>query len=206
MAKSHRTAQTKSAVLIANPTPPTPDSILLLPDAGPLITLAYADALDLLYQPGWRLAVVDMVLHELTRNQTPTSAKIAQWIADGSAQQRITILPTQTFAQYGTQAEKNSKTISPSQRVKKSHLGKLAIQETINQLALQPTPQTAVLLFEDHRIARTSFYLPPCSQKISTRAFLIFLEQKGWLTSAIAIERQAIQASRSFSQLRFPPG
>jgi len=29
-------------------------SVALLPDAGPLITLAYADALDLLFKPGWR--------------------------------------------------------------------------------------------------------------------------------------------------------
>jgi len=33
-------------VLLASPTP------VVLPDAGPLITLAYADALDLLRKPG----------------------------------------------------------------------------------------------------------------------------------------------------------
>jgi hypothetical protein len=203
MAKSPRTAQAACAAPV---TSTAPDSILLLPDAGPLITLAYADALDLLHQPGWRVAIVDMVQHELTRNQTPTSAKIAQWVADGSAQQRITILSTQTFAHYTAQTAQQSKAASPSQPLKKSHLGELAVQESINQLALQPSPQTAVLLFEDHRISRTSFYLPPNCQKISTRAFLIFLEQKGWLTSASAIERQAIQAGRNFSQLRFPPG
>jgi hypothetical protein len=48
--------------------------IALLPDAGPLITLAYADALDVLLNPGWTVILVDMILHELTRNQTPTSA------------------------------------------------------------------------------------------------------------------------------------
>ena len=47
--------------------------VVLLPDAGPLITLAYADALDLLFRAGWTVALVDMVLHEVTRNQTPTS-------------------------------------------------------------------------------------------------------------------------------------
>jgi len=45
--------------------------IVLLPGAGPLITLAYADSLDLLFKPGWSVALVDMVLHEVTRNLTP---------------------------------------------------------------------------------------------------------------------------------------
>ena len=94
-------------------------SVALLPDAGPLITLAYAEALDLLFLPGWPVQIVDMVLHELTRNQTPTSQSIGAWT--------------------------------------------------------------------------------------STRAFLIFLEQKGWLPSAAEIERKAILNGRNFSRLRFPP-
>ena len=53
--------------------------VVLLPDAGPLITLAYADALDLLFKPGWPVVLVDMVLHEVTRNRTPTSEKLGQW-------------------------------------------------------------------------------------------------------------------------------
>jgi hypothetical protein len=96
-----------------------PASPVLLPDSGPLVTLAYADALDLLFLPGWPVQIVDMVLHEVTRNQTPTSQLIGAWV--------------------------------------------------------------------------------------STRAFLIFLEQKGWLPSAAGIERKAILNGRNFSQLRFPP-
>lgn len=56
-----------------------PADIVLLPDAGPLITLAYADSLDLLLMPGWPVVQVDMVLHEVTRHQTPTNACLAQW-------------------------------------------------------------------------------------------------------------------------------
>jgi len=33
---------------------------ILVPDAGPLITLAYADRLDLLQRPGWPVHAVDM--------------------------------------------------------------------------------------------------------------------------------------------------
>ncbi len=173
---------------------PEPAGIYLLPDAGPLITLAYADALDALFKPGWHVAVVDMVLHEVTRNQTPTSEKLARWVESNA----LPVLKTQTCARY----QEEAKASMSLQR--KSNLGELAIQETINQFALQQPPQTAVFLFEDHRIARASFFLPEHCQKISTRAFLIFLEQKGWIASASAVERHAIQAGRAFSQLRFP--
>lgn len=75
----------------------------------------------------------------------------------------------------------------------------------MNGFALLDPPPSGVFLFEDHKIARTSFLLPDNCRKVSTRAFLIFLEQKGWLESAAAIERQAILNGRNFSQLRFPP-
>ena len=74
--------------------------VLLLPDAGPLITLAYADAdaLDLLLTPGWSVHIVDMVLHEVTRSATPTSAAIGNWVTAHS----LPIVPTNTM-QYHLQ-------------------------------------------------------------------------------------------------------
>jgi hypothetical protein len=91
------------------------------------------------------------------------------------------------------------------QRPRKAHLGELAIQEAMNDFALAEPPKTGVFLFADHKIARASFLLPDNCRKVSTRAFLLFLEQKGWLDSASDIERRAIQARRVFSRLRFPP-
>jgi hypothetical protein len=169
--------------------PQSAQDITLLPDAGPLITLAYAQALDVLFKPGWRVGVVDMVLHEVTRSQTPTSEKLAKW----AAQADVSIISTQTLAAH----------LKNPQR--KAYLGEQAIQEALNQFALSETSRSAVLLFEDHAIARNSFFVPPGCQKVSTRAFLIFLERKGWIESASAIERAAVQAGRQFSQLRFPP-
>ena len=168
-----------------------PSDIALLPDAGPLITLAYADALDVLMLPGWQVRVVDMVQHEVTRNQTPTSKKLAKWLKRKSVQ----IISTQTFHIHAQVL---------GQPGRKANLGELAIQEAINQMALAQPPQRAVMLFEDHRIASANFYLPDDSLKVSTRAFLTFLQDKGWIDSASDIERQAILAGRQFSQLRFP--
>ncbi|KAF0101836.1 MAG: Uncharacterized protein FD187_2770 [bacterium] len=175
-------------------------NVALLPDAGPLITLAYADALELLCKPGWPIVLVDMVLHEVTRNQTPTSEKLAKWAAAG----QVSVRSTRTF-----QHHRQTLGANPA-AARTANLGELAIQETMNAFALeaiipgQPR-QTGVFLFEDHKIARASFLLPDNCRKISTRAYLLFLKQQGWLESAADIERRAIQAGRSFSKLRFPP-
>jgi hypothetical protein len=87
---------------------------------------------------------------------------------------------------------------------RKSNLGELAIQEVMTNLVLINPPPVGVFLFEDHKIARSGFVLPENCRKVSTRAFLTFLEQKGWLVSAAELERKAIQSGRNFSQLRFP--
>lgn len=135
-----------------------------------------------------------MVLEELTRNATPTSERIASWVK----QNKITVLRTQVFAHY-------QKAAVDALPVRKSRLGELAIQETLNGFALQSPPKTGVFLFEDYKIARANFLLPDCCRKVSTRAFLLFLELKKWIPSSVEIERRAIAAGRQFSQIRFPP-
>jgi hypothetical protein len=167
-------------------------TVTLFPDAGPLITLAYADALDLLLKPGWSVALVDMVLHEVTRNETPTSARIASWARENN----IPALETAIYNRYA-QARAASTT-------RKANLGEHAIQEAMSGFGLA-AGQTGVFLFEDHKIARASFLLPDNCRKVSTRAFLLYLEQHGVIESAADIERRAILAGRQFSKIRFPP-
>jgi hypothetical protein len=170
-------------------------SVVLLPDAGPLITLAYADALDLLFKPGWAVQIVDMVLHEVTRHTTPTNKRLAQW----ARRHRLPVLTTRTFEHHRAQA---SGSAAPA---RKSNLGELAVQEVMNGFALSTPPTRGVFLFEDHKIARVSFLLPESCQKVSTRAFLLFLEQAGLIASAAEVQARALRAGRAFSQLRFPP-
>ena len=170
-------------------------AIAVLPDAGPLITLAYADALDLLLKPAWPVRIVDMVLHEVTRNATPTSGKISQWVKAG----QLELVSTRTYALYhAARAETSS---AP----RKANLRELAIQEAMHKLALDEPLTTGIFLFEDHKIARTTFLVPDNCRKVSTRAWLQFLEGKGWIDSAMAIERAAVANGRAFSSLRFPP-
>lgn len=167
--------------------------VVLLADAGPLITLAYADALDLLFAPKWSVQLVDMVVHEVQRNETPSSEKIAAWIK----QHNIPILHSEIYRRY-------HKALAAGETPRKSNLGELATQEVMNQFVLREPLQTGVFLFEDHKIARAGFVLPDNCRKVSTRAFLLFLEQHSWIESAVEIENRAIRAGRTFSRLRFP--
>lgn len=140
-----------------------------------------------------------MVLHEVTRHATPTRDAVNAFVAE----HKPLVIETATFKSYQARVDAASADPEvPSPR--KTGLGELAMQEAINQLALLEPPQAAVLLFEDHKIARTTFHLPAGTLRVSTRAFLIYLEEKGWLPSAAEIEQAAIQAGRNFSRLRFP--
>ena len=71
-------------------------------------------------------------------------------------------------------------------------------------LALESPATNGVFLFEDHKVASASFLLPENCRKISTRAWLLFLEREGWIDSAAEVERAAIVNGWRFSPLRFP--
>ena len=174
----------------------TAANVILLPDAGPLITLAYADALDVLFKPGWVVQLVDMVLHEVTRHATPTSQLLGAW----ASRHQLLILATRTFEHYSRAA------VGAAPAPTKANLGELAVQEVMSGFALTTPPTQGVFLFEDHKLARASFLLPQSCQRVSTRAFLLFLEQQGLIASAADVQARALRAGRAFSQLRFPPG
>ena len=89
-----------------------------------------------------------------------------RWLKRKSVQ----IVSTQTFHLHAQALD---------QAARKANLGELAIQEAINQMALAQPPQRAGLLLEDHRIASANFYVPDDCLKVSTRAFLSFLQDKG---------------------------
>jgi len=171
---------------------------ILVPDAGPLITLAYAGRLDVLQRPGWPVHVVDMVLHELTRNPTPTSEMIAAFVKE----QALTVVTTDVWRRY--QQRLVDIAAGNGAPPRKAGLGELAIQEYMTRLGLEEPAVSAIFLFEDHKIAQASFHLPDSAHRVSTRAYLYFLEERGWIASAEEIERRAIQNGRDFSRIRFP--
>ena len=60
--------------------------MVLLPDAGPLITLAYADALDLLFKPKWQAItvtvhltrIIPLLLYSIQPNSQPEGRQRGQ--------------------------------------------------------------------------------------------------------------------------------
>jgi hypothetical protein len=171
---------------------------IIVPDAGPLITLAYAGQLELLRRPAWPVHIVDMVLQEVTRKPTPSGEAIAAFVKAGN----LAVIQTETMRVYRERLTSAASTkVAPP---RKTGLGELAIQEYMTRLGLLEPVVPAVFLFEDHKIARASFHLPDNVRRISTRAFLIFLEENGWIESAADVERSAVLNGRSFSSKRFP--
>jgi hypothetical protein len=72
---------------------------LIVPDTGPLITLAAADGLDYLLYPGAPIYVPDAVLYEATVKSDALGAQsIAEWVQRHS--QQVHSLVTQVFADY----------------------------------------------------------------------------------------------------------
>lgn len=140
-----------------------------------------------------------MVRHEGTRNRTPTSAAISEFIETNE----LALIATEVWQHYRRQLEETDSDDPPP---RKAGLGEMAIQEYMLWLGLENPVDSAVFLFEDHKIARASFHLPTNVRRVSTRAFLIFLEEKGWIDSAAAIEQRSILNGRNFSRLHFPPG
>lgn len=164
---------------------------LVVPDAGPLITLAYADRLDLLLAMGVEVVVVDMVKLELTRHLTPTSEKILAFLENNS----IRVIETE----IGKEA------VAQGSAFKKRHAGERAIQDFLfefyDESEQQEQPRYALLLFEDRKIAGTSFVLPENVYVISTMALLRKLEEMRIIPSALEIRDAAVKAGRDYSQL-----
>ncbi len=129
----------------------------------------------------------DMVLEELTRSHTPTSQQIGAWVKD----QCIPGWSTEVCRRAAGRRQRN--------------LGEMAIQETMQAFVMEDPPGRGGFLFKDHKIARATFLLPPGCLKVTTGAFLLFLERGGWLESVVPIERRAIEAGRQFWRQRFPP-
>ncbi len=169
---------------------------LVVPDAGPLITLAYADRLDLLLTLRVTVVVVDMVQHELTRHHTETSQQILAFLYHN----RIPIIRTSIGEEARTQGP----------AFHKRHAGERAVQDFLFDFHDKTPPgerRYATLLFEDHQIAGTAFVLPDNVYLLSTRAFLIELEHRHIIHSAAKILQQAQAAGRTPSRrtINTPP-
>jgi len=135
------------------------------------------------------------VQHEVTRRETPTSAMICRWIQENG----LPIIETHIYASDGKRCAESGTS------VRSSNLGELAIQEAMHRFATDMSLKKGVFLFEDHKIAGSFCIVPENCLKVSARSLLLLMAQKGWIHSAVEVERMAIIAGRSFSRLKFSP-
>ena len=163
-------------------------SPILIPDSGPLFSLAAGDLLGLLSH--FRVAITDIVKEEtVDRGSLPgcsaEAGRIHRFYSEN--EKSIEIRPTQVGDLLRQQRAAHPKS-PPSQNA-----GELSIQSLLIELRIARQP--AVVLFEDGWFLRNASSMPATCVLLSTEAFLVNAQEMGLIPSAEAA-RQAIALLR----------
>jgi hypothetical protein len=154
-------------------------SRLVIPDAGPLFSLAAGDLLDLLSH--FRVGITDMVKEEtidrgLIAGASIEAKRILAYYNANAAQ--IEIFDTQVGATI-----KAARAVNPAYKTPKN-IGELSIQSMLIDLQLMSSGNPPVVLFEDSWFLNNAAGLAKPCILISTQAFLGYAERKRWIKSA----------------------
>lgn len=164
---------------------------IVLPDAGPLISLAKADALDLLlvFKDEVRVVITDFVEFEVTRSRTERSdaQKIADFIVKNAGYIEIekTSIGEALINQYKTLQRYND---DPAFRRNLDELGlapreippdsgELSIISFVNGLITNPPGKPVLILAEDDFFLAAGVAIPGNAHILSTASFLEVLER-----------------------------
>ena len=168
---------------------------LVIPDTGPLISLAAGDALDLLLlaREDVRIVLTDMVEFEATRraDEYVDGAKIRQFLMYHA--QRIEVLPT-TIGQMALPDMHRRLDQGESAQMPKD-IGELSIMNVVISLRTANPGDPTLVLIEDDWFTANAYAVPGNIHLLSTAAFLDGLEQAGVLPSAAEV-RMRIQHQR----------
>jgi hypothetical protein len=122
------------------------DVAVIIPDAGPILTLARVDRLDLLQTFTVPIHVVDQVYYETTKPQNDPKGRAAAWLK--RMHNQIVIVETIVGLGFKTALERGR---NPSG----GNLGEIAIDEYASRLALAGSPAfVPLVLFEDPDILK----------------------------------------------------
>lgn len=157
---------------------------IIIPDTGPLITLAAADRLDLLQTFGRQVLVTDVVQRECVRIPgRPGEPELREWLSAKGANQFRTI--ETPFADVYDRLSQQPDP-EPHQRATKG-LGEASIAWTIANIErFASSEATTLVLIED---ARAGDSMPRDVHVLSTRAWLNTLQNMGVIADAGAIMR-----------------
>jgi hypothetical protein len=168
---------------------------LIVPDTGPLITLAAADSLDYLLYPAVPVYVPDAVLYEATvRGDALGAQSIAEWVQHHS--QQVFPLVTQSFTDYLAALEAGLR--APRD------LGERAAVEAIRHTLVLAPHERALFVTEDDRLLTGTYVVLEADQdrmiSITTRDFLEALEEAQCINSVEDVYRRAEDAGRFASR------
>lgn len=163
-------------------------SRILIPDAGPLFSLAAGDLLHLLSR--FRVGISDIVREEtIDRGLLPNASLEAQRLLD---YYNANLANIQTFTtQVGT-AIKAKRAVDPDYQTPRN-VGELSVQSLLIDLQLSRTEEAPVVLFEDAWFINNAPGLTKPCILLSTEAFLEYAQSKGWIESAEQARQSIIQ-------------
>jgi hypothetical protein len=165
-------------------------SRLLIPDAGPLFSLAAGNLLALLGR--FNVGITDVV-----RDETINRGNRADASPEAQALLAYYNLHAHAIHTFTTQVGSNLaafRAVDPAYRTP-ANLGELSIQSLLIDLQMREPGANPVILFEDHWFLNNSAMFVKSCTLLSTQAFLEYAQSKQWIASA-AQARQAIARVR----------
>lgn len=169
---------------------------VIVPDTGPLIHLAQADALHLLHQVGRRVVVADMVATEATQDLTrPGAQDIADWIEAGrqpGSNAPVLVAPTEIGELF-----RRARAADPA--VRSRNAGELAILEWLGSYVegSEHAGHTVLIVYENGKIPRfvRETGLDLDTDVLTTRAFLELAARRGVIANAEDTWRRIVAAA-----------
>lgn len=166
---------------------------VIVPDTGPLIYLAQADALHLLHLVGARVVVADMVALEATADlKKPGAQQIAEWIEAGrqpGSNAPVFVAPTE-IGELFLQARKTDPAI------KSRNAGELAILEWLGSYvdSTEHAGHRVLIVYENGKIPRfvRETDLDLDTDVLTTRAFLELAERRGAIADAAEVWQRIV--------------
>jgi hypothetical protein len=166
----------------------TVDVAVIIPDAGPILTLAGVERLELLTLFDAPVTVVDQVIDEVCRPANDPDGRVAAWLAENG--DRITIVETFVRAGFLARSAKNS-------REPKGGLGELAVEEYAITLSRTKGPSfIPLVLFEDPDVLELKLARLKSVHLLNTAAWLLGLDEAGIIADGRALLAQ-INAKRT---------
>jgi len=163
--------------------------VLLVPDTGPLITLAAANRLDCLTLPGIDVAVPDFVFFEAIRKTDKLgAAELIEWIREWRG--RVFLEPTGEMTNY-------LDNIESGKGDKKRDRGEQAAAEVLRDFTDRNPDLETLMLYEDADINNSTFIrLPKNAHPVGTADLLNGLERAQLIQSADQILDEAVRHGR----------